>query len=158
MQLNNNPNIVTPEKSALYYYRSDIKQAKVNPKVKLLQYGIDHNLKFDFFDEAESTKNTRPVKQKLLKRLRKGEYKEVIIYKLDRWAKSSSELILEIKELLDKGIRIVSIEDNIEFNTSASSLQFQILSAFAEFESSLTSKNKIGSLKKVVVSNSINLS
>ena len=134
-----NINPKSPDKSALYCRVSTSKQTTENQKVRLLQYGIDHNLKYDLFDEIESTRKTRPVKQELLHHLRKGDYKEVIVYKLDRWARSSRELILEIQELIDKGVRFVSISDNLDFSTSSGRLHFQILAAFAEFERSLIS-------------------
>jgi DNA invertase Pin-like site-specific DNA recombinase len=138
MQSNVNP--ITSNKSALYCRVSTSKQTTENQKVRLLQFGIDNNLKYDLFEEIESTRKTRPVKQELLHKIRQGEYKEVIIYKLDRWARSSRELILEIQELIDKGVRFVSISDNIDFSTSAGRLHFQILAAFAEFERSLISE------------------
>jgi len=138
MQSNVNP--ITSNKSALYCRVSTSKQTTENQKVRLLQFGIDNNLKYDLFEETESTRKTRPIKQELLHKLRQGEYKEVIIYKLDRWARSSRELILEIQELIDKGVRFVSISDNIDFSTSAGRLHFQILAAFAEFERSLISE------------------
>jgi DNA invertase Pin-like site-specific DNA recombinase len=59
---------------------------------------------------------------------------------LDRWARSSTELILEAKELIDKGIAFVSVSDNLDFSTASGKLHFQILSAFAEFERSLISE------------------
>ena len=133
-------NQINSKKSALYCRVSTNKQTTENQKVRLLQYGIDHKLKFELYEEVESTRKTRPVKQELLQKLRQGEYKEVIIYKLDRWARSSRELILEIQELIDKGVRFVSISDNIDFSTSAGRLHFQILAAFAEFERSLISE------------------
>jgi DNA invertase Pin-like site-specific DNA recombinase len=138
MQSNVNP--ITSNKSALYCRVSTSKQTTENQKVRLLQFGIDNNLKYDLFEEIVSTRKTRPIKQELLHKLRQGEYKEVIIYKLDRWARSSRELILEIQELIDKGVRFVSISDNIDFSTSAGRLHFQILAAFAEFERSLISE------------------
>jgi DNA invertase Pin-like site-specific DNA recombinase len=138
MQSNINP--TNSVKSALYVRVSTHKQNTENQKVRLLQYGIDNNLKFDLFEEIESTRKTRPIKQELLQRLRTGEYKEVIVYKLDRWARSSTELILEIQELMSKGVRFVSISDNLDFSTSSGRLHFQILAAFAEFERSLISE------------------
>lgn len=132
-------NLKATNKTALYCRVSTIKQTTENQKVRLLQYAIDRNLKFDLFDEVESTRKTRPVKQELLHMLRTGEYKEVVVYKLDRWARSSRELILEIQELTDKGIGFISISDNLDFSTASGKLHFQILAAFAEFERSLIS-------------------
>jgi putative DNA-invertase from lambdoid prophage Rac len=128
---------ITSDKSAIYCRVSTTKQTTENQKVRLLQYAIDKKLKFDLFDEVESTKKTRPVKQDLLQKLRQGHYREVIVFKLDRWARSSTELILEIQELTQKGIRFVSISDNLDFSTSSGRFHFQILAAFAEMERSI---------------------
>ena len=131
---------IKSDKTAIYCRVSTIKQTTENQKQRLLQYGVDEQLKFDFWEEVETTRKTRPVKQKLLEKLRKGEYKQVIVYKLDRWARSSHELILEIQELVDKGIGFVSITDSLDFSTASGRLHFQILAAFAEFERSLISE------------------
>lgn len=126
-------------KTALYCRVSTNKQTTENQKARLLHYAIDHELKFSLYDEVESTRKTRPVKQQLMAKLRSGEYKQVVVYKLDRWARSSRELILEVQELLDKGVGFISISDNLDFSSASGRLHFQILAAFAEFERSLIS-------------------
>ncbi len=132
--------MIDNNKVALYCRVSTNKQTNENQKIRLLQYATDNNLKFDLFEEIESSRKTRPVKQELLHKLRKGEYSKVIVYKLDRFARSSRELILEIQELIDKGIGFISISDNLDFSNSVGRLHFQILAAFAEFERSLISE------------------
>jgi DNA invertase Pin-like site-specific DNA recombinase len=139
------------DKSAIYCRVSTDKQTTENQYFKLLQYAKDYCLDFDLFDEVESTRKTRPVKQALLQKIRNGEYKEVIVYKLDRWARSSRELILEVQELTDKGVRFISLSDNLDFSTATGRLHFHILSSFAEFERSLISertKEALARLKK----------
>lgn len=128
------------EKVALYCRVSTNRQTNENQKIRVLQYATDNNLIFDLFEEVESTRKSRPVKQMVLQKLRKGEYSSVIVYKLDRWARSSRELILEMQELTDKGIGFVSISDNLDFSNSVGRLHFQILAAFCEFERSLISE------------------
>jgi DNA invertase Pin-like site-specific DNA recombinase len=131
---------VESNKIALYCRVSTNKQTNENQKIKLLQYASEKSLKFDLYEEVESSRKTRPVKQELLMKLRKGEYSSVIVYKLDRFARSSRELILEIQELIDKGIGFISLSDNLDFTNSVGRLHFQILAAFAEFERSLISE------------------
>lgn len=131
---------IKTNKYAIYARVSSSSQTTENQKVRLLQYAIDKNINYDLFDEVESTRKTRPIKQQLLHKLRTGDYIGVIIYKLDRWARSSRELILEVQELVDKGVAFISISDNIDFSTSIGRLHFQILAAFAEFERSLISE------------------
>ncbi|MFP4555560.1 MAG: recombinase family protein [Bacteroidales bacterium] len=52
------------------------------------------------------------------------------------------------KELIDKGVRFISISDSLDFGTAAGKLQFQILSAFAEFERELIRERTIEGLKR----------
>lgn len=67
---------------------------------------------------------------------------------LDRWARSSTELILDTKEILDKGIGFISISDNLDFSTASGKLHFQILSAFCEFERELIRERTIEGLHR----------
>lgn len=143
------------KKVALYVRvsTSDGRQTVENQKIILIEYAQRNNLAYDIFEEEESTRKTRPVKQALLAKLRKFEYESVIIYKLDRWARSSTELILDTKELIDKGIGFISLTDNLDFSSAAGRLQFQILSAFAEFERSLISQRTKDGLARVKANN-----
>jgi DNA invertase Pin-like site-specific DNA recombinase len=136
------------KKIALYVRVSTSDQTVENQKIRLIDYAEKNGLKYDIFEEIESTRKTRPVKQALLARLRNYEYDSIGIYKLDRWARSSTELILDTKELLDKGIGFISISDNLDFSTAAGKLHFQILSAFAEFERELIRERTIEGLRR----------
>jgi DNA invertase Pin-like site-specific DNA recombinase len=95
---------------------------------------------YEVIEEQESTRKTRPKKYELMQRLRAGDFDGVCIYKLDRWARSSQELTQEITELHNKKLDFVSLTDGIDLNSSTGKLQFQILSAFAEFERNLISE------------------
>jgi DNA invertase Pin-like site-specific DNA recombinase len=133
---------LTPQstKVALYCRVSTNKQTNENQKIRLLQYAKEKGYEFDMYEEVESSRKTRPVKQEMLQKLRKGQYSQVVVFKLDRFARSSRELILEIQELIDKGVGFVSVSDNLDFSSSMGRLHFQILAAFAEFERSLISE------------------
>lgn len=135
-------------RTALYLRVSKGTQTTENQKLRLLKYATENNLKFDIFEETESTRKTRPVKQELMRRLRSGEYNKVIIFKLDRWARSSHELIMDVKEIVEKGVAFISISENLDFSTAAGKLQFQILSAFAEFERELIRERTIEGLAR----------
>ena len=135
-------NDISPKvlKVALYCRVSTNKQTNENQKVRLLQYAKDKGYDFDMYEEIESSRKTRPIKQELLQKLRSGQYSQIVVFKLDRFARSSRELILEIQELIDKGIGFISVSDNLDFSSSMGRLHFQILAAFAEFERSLISE------------------
>ena len=71
-------------------------QTTENQRIRLIEYAERNDYTFEVYEEQESTRKTRPVKQALLAELRAGKYDAVVVYKLDRWARSSTELILEI--------------------------------------------------------------
>jgi len=136
------------KKTALYCRVSTSEQTTENQRIRLVEYCHKAGLEYDIYEETESTRKTRPVKQALLQKLRSLEYSAVVVYKLDRWARSSTELILDTKELLDKGIGFISVSDNLDFTSATGKLHFQILSAFAEFERELIRERTIEGLKR----------
>ena len=133
---------------SLYLRVSTAEQTVENQRIRLVEYAERNGYDYDLYEEVESTRKTRPVKQGLLAKLRNHEYDAVVVYKLDRWARSSTELILDTKELLDKGIGFISISDNLDFSTASGKLQFAILSAFAEFERELIRERTIEGLRR----------
>lgn len=139
------------EKYALYCRVSTSDQNNDNQRIRLEEYARQRGFEYDLFQEVESSSKTRPVKASLLDRLRKGHYNGIIVYKLDRYARSSAELILETKELIDKGIQFISITDNIDFSTAIGRLQFQMLSAFAEFERALIGERTRNALTRLKI-------
>lgn len=138
------------KKIALYCRVSltDGTQTNDNQKIKLIDYANRLGVEYDIYEEVESSRKTRPVKQALLAKLRKRDYDAVVIYRLDRWARSSTELILDTKELIDKGVGFISLSDNLDFSTAAGKLQFHILCAFAEFERELIRERTISALNR----------
>lgn len=140
-------------KVALYLRISTSGQTLENQRIRLIEYAKKNNLEYDIFEEVMSTRKTRPVKQHLLAKLRNGEYSGVVVYKLDRWARSSTELVLDTQWLINNGYSFVSISDNLDFSTAAGKLQFQILSAFAEFERELIRERTIEGLRRARMQN-----
>lgn len=136
------------KKVALYLRVSGNTQTVENQRIRLVEYAESNGYTYEVFEEVESTRKTRPVKQALLGDLRESKYDAVVVYKLDRWARSSTELILDTKEILDKGIGFISISDNLDFSTATGKLHFQILSAFAEFERELIRERTIEGLRR----------
>ncbi len=143
------------KKYCIYCRVSNFGQNNINQRQVLEDYAESKGWDYDCLEEKESTRKTRPIKAELLQQLRNGHYDGVIIYRLDRWARSSRELLLEIDELVKKGIDFISVSDNLDFSTAQGRLHFQILSAFSEFERALISERtkialaRIGKTKKL---------
>jgi len=124
-------------KFAIYTRVSTSVQTTENQVIRLKQFADQRGYSYDVFEEVQSSRKSRPVKKDLLNKLRKGQYDGIIVYKLDRYARSSTELILEVNELVNKGIVFISYSENLDFSTATGKLHFGILTAFAEFEREL---------------------
>jgi DNA invertase Pin-like site-specific DNA recombinase len=125
---------------ALYCRVSTNKQTNENQKPLLIKYAEEQGWTYSFFEEVESSRKTRPIKQELLKLAREGKYDAVVVYKLDRFARSFSELILDVQDLTKKNVVFISLTEKLDFSNSAGTLFFRILSAFANFERDIISE------------------
>lgn len=79
----------------------------------------------------------RPGLKRIMEMATKRQFDILVIKKLDRLFRSVSEIVSTVKELEYRKIGLVSIGDNLDFNSPSGRLQFHIISAFAEFEKSL---------------------
>ena len=74
---------------ALYVRVSTDKQQTDNQKIRVEEYARNKGLEYHLYEETESTRKARPVKQLMLEKARAGAYEAIIVYKLDRFARSS---------------------------------------------------------------------
>lgn len=137
------------EKVAIYTRVSTEEQNTKNQLYKLLEYAQRFNWDYSIFEETESTRKTRPVQYALYNRLLKKEYDILLIYKFDRWARSSSELITHMENLVNKNIRIISYTENIDLSSSMGRAMLTILSAFAQLERDIIRERTLAGLARV---------
>ena len=133
---------------AIYCRVSTRDQHPENQGIQLEEYAKRMGYDYKIFEETESTRKTRPVKQDLMNRLRQREFDGMLVLKLDRFARSLSELIMDVKELTDKGIAFISLKDNLDLSTATGKFQFHILSAFAEFEREIIRERTLDGLSR----------
>jgi DNA invertase Pin-like site-specific DNA recombinase len=137
-------------KFAIYCRVSTRDQHPENQRIELEEYARRMGYEYEMFEEKESTRKTRPIKQDLLQRLRKKEFDGLLLWRLDRWARSLSEMILEVQELFNKGVSFISLKDNIDLSTSSGRLIFHIFSALAEFEREVIRERTLLGLRRAV--------
>lgn len=109
-----------------------------NPENQLLELRrwsavAGHEVLGEFVDEI-SSKDTRPQKEEVLRKLRLGEAQGVAFWSLDRWGRTMSELVLELEEFSKAGVSMFSMKEGIDLSTAAGRLMANILSAMANFE------------------------
>jgi len=135
-------------KVAIYCRTSKTDQNPLNQKIELEQYAKNKNWNYDVFEEQESTRKTRPVKEQIKQLIRKGKYDGILIYKLDRWARSLQELIIDVNEITDRGKQFTVATQPIDTTNASGMLFLQILGAFAEFERSLIRERTMAGLER----------
>jgi len=83
-------------------------------------------------EKASGAKAERPELMRLLDNARKGDV--IIVWKLDRLARSIRQLIDTTVLLNDRGVELHSLTENINTTTPSGKLTFHIFAALAEFE------------------------
>ena len=134
-------------KVALYARISTDKQKFLLQKKALLERAVREDWDYEYFEEQETTRKTRPIKKALYLRLLKREYDGICVWKIDRWARSSQELVREVTILYERGVKFMSITDNIDLSSASGRLQFNVISAFAQFERDIISERTKEGLK-----------
>ena len=84
------------------------------------------------FCEKISGIKQRPELERCLSSLKEGDV--LVVYKLDRLARSLSEIVRICSELENKKIRIRSVKDNIDTTDYMGKFTMHIFAALAEFE------------------------
>jgi len=86
-------------------------------------------------DHGQSgAKESRPALDKLLSDARKRRLDVVVVWSMDRLARSLRHLLALTEEFRDLGIDFVSFKQQIDTSTAAGRLTYQVLGAVAEFE------------------------
>jgi DNA invertase Pin-like site-specific DNA recombinase len=88
-----------------------------------------------YSEKFTGTKADRPQFQALLKALETGD--TLVVTKLDRFARSTSEALAIVKELFERGVKVHVLNMGLIENTPTGRLIFTIMSGFAEFERDL---------------------
>jgi len=135
-------------KVAIYVRVSREGQTVENQKLPLIEYCKRMNYEYEIFEEQESTRKTRPIQWDLYNRLLRKEFDGLIIYKFDRWARSTKELIDHTENLVQKGIMIYSYTENIDLSSSMGRAMLTIISAFAQLERDLIRERTLAGLAR----------
>lgn len=109
-----------------------------NPENQLIELrrwasASGHQIIGEFVDEV-SSKDTRPKKELLLKKMRLGEIDGVAFFSLDRWGRTMSELVLELEEFSKSGKALISLKEGLDLSNAAGRLMANVLAAMANFE------------------------
>lgn len=135
-------------KVAIYVRVSTSDQYLDNQLNPLKQYAERMGWNYEIFQEKESTRKTRPVQWDLYNKLLKKEFDGLLIYKFDRWARSTKELVEHVENLMGKGVKVVSYSENVDLDSSMGRAMLTIISAFAQLERDIIRERTLAGLQR----------
>lgn len=97
-----------------------------------------------FEEKASGAQRDRPQLAAALNIARKGD--TLVVWKLDRLARSLRQLIETVEDLEEKGIGFRSLTENIDTTTPGGRLVFHLFAALAEFERGLIRERTLAGL------------
>ena len=94
-----------------------------------------------FEDPGYSAKNTdRPDYQRMMDRLRTGEFTHLLVWKIDRISRNLLDFASMYQELKDLGIAFVSKNEQFDTSNAVGEAMLKIILVFAELERNMTSE------------------
>src|SRR3972149_5914723 len=136
-------------KVAIYVRVSRVDLNPENQQVELEKYAKAQGWEYQIFEEKESTRKTRPIKKEVFDKACKREFDCILIYKLDRWARSLQELINDFTILQNNKVEFRSLGENITLNQDPRNmLMIHMLGAFAEFERAMIRERTMSGLAR----------
>jgi putative DNA-invertase from lambdoid prophage Rac len=84
--------------------------------------------------EVGSGASQREQREKLLEAARRREIDVVLVWRLDRWGRSVTDLLATLQELEHLGVGFVSLTEALDLTTPAGRAMAGLLAIFSEFE------------------------
>ncbi len=105
----------------------------------------------EYVDEGISgTKDSRPALNELMNDAKKRRFDVVLVWRFDRFARSTKHLILALEEFKNLGIDFVSYQENIDTSSPLGSAIFTIISAVAQLERDIIAERVKAGLRNAV--------
>lgn len=88
-----------------------------------------------FSDTMSGARDDRPGLAALMEYVREGD--AVVVWKLDRLGRNMLHILETVKELTDRGVKLISTSDGIDSSTAAGRMMIGVLGSLAEYEREL---------------------
>ena len=134
----------TTKRVALYARVSTLDKGQ-DPETQLVQlrgYAQARNFEVitEFIDYASGTTEDRTQYKLMMAAAKKRKIDVVLVWRYDRFARSTQALVNALKEFQSLGIDFISYQENIDTTTPTGELIFHVMASLAQFESSLISQ------------------
>jgi DNA invertase Pin-like site-specific DNA recombinase len=92
----------------------------------------------EYVDVGESgARDSRPELNRLMDHARKRQIDAVLVWRFDRFARSTKHLLLALEEFRSKGIQFISYQENMDTGSPLGQALFTIVAAVAQLERDL---------------------
>src|SRR5258706_10414476 len=92
----------------------------------------------EYIDVGQSgAKESRPELNNLMEDARKRRFDTIVVWRFDRFARSTKHLLLALEEFRSLGIQFISYQENIDTSSPLGQALFTIVSAVAQLERDL---------------------
>jgi DNA invertase Pin-like site-specific DNA recombinase len=124
------------KRAAIYVRVSTAEQETALQEAELKEYCERRGWSFVLYrDKGQSgAKQDRPALNALLADLRKRKFDVLVVWALDRLARSLKQLLVISEDCRSLGVDLVSLKQAVDTTLPAGRLTFQVLGAVAEFE------------------------
>src|SRR4029077_9491669 len=96
------------------------------------------SLQREYVDVGQSGgKDSRPELNRLMEDARKRRFDAIVVWRFDRFARSTKHLLLALEEFRSLGIQFISYNENIDTSSPLGQALFTIVSAVAQLERDL---------------------
>ena len=114
---------------------------------KYVQYALGIK-EYEIFEDAGfSAKNTdRPDYQRMMGRVREGEFSHIVVWKLDRISRNLLDFAAMYAELKSLGVVFISKNEQFDTSTAIGEAMLKIILIFAELERNMTSERVAATL------------
>ncbi len=136
---------------AIYARVSTNKQSTDSQLLDLRRYTRERGWKIfkEFVDNGVSgTKDSRPALNELMNDARKRRFDMVLVWRFDRFARSTRHLINSLEEFRNLSIDFVSYQENIDTSSPLGSAIFTIISAVAQLERDIIAERVKAGLRR----------
>ena len=94
----------------------------------------------EYIDFASGTREDRPQYQALLEAARKRQLDVVLVWRYDRFTRSTQALVQALKAFQNLGVDFISYQENIDTTTPQGEMIFTVMASLGQFESTLISE------------------
>jgi len=131
---------------AFLYARVSTLDKEQNPEVQLAELReycrrAGWEIGAEFVDHMSGTKAQRPKWQEMLRLVRRRKCDAVVVFRFNRFARSTRELVNWLEEFEALDIKFVSIHEQIDTGTPMGKAVFRITAAIAELEVDIIREN-----------------